>query len=356
MFFHIDANCFFARCEEILRPELENVPFVVGHSHDHAIICCASKKAREYQIKAAETIYSAKLKCHNIIVVDTHFDWYQKLSQQMFETIKKYFTNEIEVMSIDECYINVDNIISNYHNNYELLALDIIKTIKTHTKLDVTIGIGETKFLAKMAGDSKPINKIAHIYQDEIKHKLWNTNLKNVFMMGRKTVEKLNELGIYTVADFIQYPQQEKLANFMMKKYDYFIKAFYGNQVDEIAKNVQEKSISQSKTFITSLEQEEVIKNYLQWLTSEVCLILQQKDLYANVITIYLKYETDRSNCNKSKSKKLSKYLNDFNDIYEIVNYLFKQFWNGEPIRLIGISVSNLINSNDLLLKQIKLF
>lgn len=170
--FHLDLNYFFARCEEILNPSLEKEPFCIANNIGYSVIATANPLARKHGVKSAMLVSKAKQLCKNLICVEPHHMYYKQKSKEFFQCIDKHYTHEIEVMSIDECYIDVTDLLDGYHNNVEILANDMIKKIFHDTKLYVTIGIGHNKFLAKMAGDTKPVSKIATLYKHEIKDKL----------------------------------------------------------------------------------------------------------------------------------------------------------------------------------------
>lgn len=170
--FHLDLDCFFCRCEEIVNHYLELQPFVIANNHPKAVISTSNMIARKFKIKSAMIVDNAKRLCPNLKTVEPHFDLYKQKSSEFFACIRNNFTSEIEVMSIDECFLDATKLIEEYHNNYEILAQAIIDKVYKETKLNVTIGIGNNKFLAKMAGDTKPKSRIAKIFVNEIKQKI----------------------------------------------------------------------------------------------------------------------------------------------------------------------------------------
>ena len=170
--FHLDLNYFFARCEEIINPALEDVAFCISNNVGYSVIATANPHARKCGVKSAMLVSNAKKLCPNLICVNPKHSFYKVKSDEFFQFIKDNYVDEIEVMSIDECFIDVTDILVNYHDNVEILANDMIRKLYAATKLHVTIGIGNNKFLAKMAGDSKPDSKIATLYRHEIKQKL----------------------------------------------------------------------------------------------------------------------------------------------------------------------------------------
>jgi DNA polymerase-4 len=151
--FHIDMNCFFCSVEELLNPSLKNKPVLVGGKSRRSVVSSPNYEARKYGIRAAMPIYRALQLCPNVIVIEPHFEKYKKYSDAFFELLIEKFTKNVEMASIDECYIDVSDILKK--KTPKILAIKIQNTIKNILGLNVSIGIGQNRFTAKMSSNLK---------------------------------------------------------------------------------------------------------------------------------------------------------------------------------------------------------
>ncbi|MGL4950326.1 MAG: Y-family DNA polymerase [Mycoplasma sp.] len=350
--FHIDINCFFCRCEETVNPKLEFVPFVVSEKSRKGIVCSSNILARKSNIKAPMLIAKALELEPKLIVIEPHFDLYELKSLQFKECIRKFYTNEIESMSIDECFIDVTDILENHHNNIDILAQNILNTIYKETGLHATIGIGNTKFLAKMAGDTKPLNKIAKIFSWEVEEKIWPLELSKLYGAGNVTVQFLSKLGIKTIYDFLSYEDQESLENHLKSRYSYLRSSCLGVGNDMInLEPSKTTTISRGRSFGASLTEKKEIYVALEILCNSLCEELVNYNLVTRNLHIKVKFDSSEP---EGKSFKLNKYTFNANDILTCFKNMFEKMWNGDPIKAITLSVNGLKSYNDIN-KQLKI-
>ncbi len=196
---HIDLNAFFATAETIKNPSLEGLPLVVAGTSRRGIVSTASYEARKYGIHSAMPTYQARQLCSNLIILPGDYEYYQKLSNEFFEYIKTY-SSIIEPASIDEGYVDISEQIAKVNDPMKYLK-DIQNGLYEKTKLKCSIGIGPTKFLAKMASDIKKPMGITIIRRKDIQKILWPLPIKDMFGIGKKTYPRLEALGIYKIGD-----------------------------------------------------------------------------------------------------------------------------------------------------------
>lgn len=346
--FHLDLNYFFCRCEEIINPALEKIPFVVGAINKRSVISASNKTAREFGVRAAMKFSEAIQLCPKLITVDLHMQLYAKKSQEFFDCIRKYFSTQIEVMSIDECFLDVTNMLSNYHDNYEILAYQIIKTIKEKTNLYVTVGIGNNKFLAKMAGDMKPTNGIATIFIDEIKEKLWPMEIEKVYMIGKVSCKLLQSLGIYKIIDFIKYDDHTTLEQQLKsKRYHTIMNNCLGGADEPINYHSSiSKSISCANTFIVNTNDINEIHIQLNYLINSVYQDLIDANLLCQTFSVTIKY--DYTN-HVSKSFTRKQYTDDQSIIKSTLIKLFNHLWDeDQEIRGLSVGLNKIIAKSTL--------
>ena len=196
--FHIDLNAFFASAEISQNPQLVGKPIVVCRESRRSIITTASYEARKYGIHSAMPLFQAKKLCPQLITVPPHFALYKTLSQEFFQIIST-FSKKLEVASIDECYVDMTEYIQEHHLQPYQVAQNIQKKVYNTLNLQCSIGIAPNKFLAKMASDMKKPMGITILTKRNFKEKLWHLPVGQMHGIGKKTVPKLEQHGIYTM-------------------------------------------------------------------------------------------------------------------------------------------------------------
>ena len=350
--FHIDLNAFFASAEISINPSLKGKPVVICRESRRSIITTASYEARAYGIHSAMPLFKAKELCSHLIVVHPHFALYKTLSQQFFNIVAT-FSKKLEVASIDECYVDMTDYIKQHSFSPIEIATLIQKTVNEQLHLQCSIGIAPNKFLAKMASDMKKPMGITMRTNKNYKDIIWPLPIESMFGIGKKTAPKLHQLGIETIGDLAKRENYEKTRSIFGKNALLFYQKANGKDFSKINYTKNElKSVGNSTTFERDSNDEEFIKSMFRQLSNEVSLRAQKRQLVSNSISITLKYTREKS---RTKQMILDHYTNDFETIYASALLLFENIYQGEMLRLVGVSLNNVIHQNELN-EQISLF
>lgn len=198
---HSDLNACYASIECMLNPALKNKPVAVAGSVEnrHGIILAKSQQAKECGVKTGEPVWQAKGKCHDLIVVEPHFDEYIKYSSMVRDIYRRY-TDLIEPFGLDEAWLDVTGSQRLFGNGYEI-AENIRETVRYELGLTVSIGVSFNKVFAKLGSDLKKPDAVTVITRDEFKGKLWKLPASEMIGVGRSTSEKLKKFGIHTIGD-----------------------------------------------------------------------------------------------------------------------------------------------------------
>ena len=350
-YFHIDLNAFFVSCERIKDPSLIGKPIVVGGDSRRSIVSTASYEARKFGIHSAMPIFQAKELCKDLIIVPVDMKYYKKKSNEFFHVIEQYST-QYEIASIDECYIDITEIIPQYHD-----VIQLAKTIQDHVLKEVgvgcSIGISNNMFLAKMASDLKKPLGITVLNQQNIKYFLWPKDIEEMHGIGKKTAERLRTENILTIKDLANEKNIDIIKRVMGKHgYLYYKRANGFDYRNLDLDNDSFKSIGNSTTLSRDTIDDEVIKDTLLRLSRSVSMRAKNKQVVSDHITITIKYTLTKS---VTKNFHMEEATNDEEKIYEYATMLFDQIYNGEPVRLLGVSLNHVINLTDLT-KQLSLF
>ncbi|MGM9947219.1 DNA polymerase IV [Floccifex sp.] len=348
--FHIDINAFFASAEEIRHPEFIGKPLAIGSKNKRSVISTANYIAREKGVHSAMPVYQALELCPELILQPGDFNYYRMLSNKFFNYLKRY-THQIEPASIDECYMDVTEIIKQYKRPLDL-AYQIQSGIKQETGLSVSIGVAPNRFLAKMASDMRKPSGITILRISEIETKLWPLDISKMHGIGKKTIPVLRQIGIQTIGDFANVENEQKILKLMKNSGYALIQKARGHSSSLLHYSSTQKSISVSKTYTTNLYTIQEVYNKTMELSKELSSRLIKDNQKGKLLSISLR---DTSFHTIVRSKPMNAYTNQYQMIYEIAQSLIEE--NFEPVgyRFIALTMASIQNANQII-DQMNLF
>ena len=342
--FHIDLNAFYASAEISRNPDLEGKPLVISGKSKRSIITTASYETRKLGIHSAMPLFQAYQKCKNLVVLPADFELYHRLSSEFFSIVSSY-SEILEVASIDECYVDVTNVIRDENYDPIELARKIQNDIYEQLSLKCSIGISPNKFLAKMASDMKKPMGITVLTRSNLKELMWPLDIKYMFGIGKKTQPRLREVGITTIEDIANYNNYNKLRQIIGKNALLLYRKANGidNRVVD-AKQNELKSVGNSTTLPHDTIDEIVLQDTLKQLARQVSVRATKRNLISNSIAITIKYTRFES---VNRQTTINSYINDYENILSTAKMLFDANYDGRPVRLLGVSLNNTINKKN---------
>lgn len=348
--FHIDANSAYLSWEAVNRLQhgncldLRTVPAVVGGNPEtrHGIVLTKSIPAKKYGIQTGETIHTALGKCPELMIVKPNYELYMQCSKSFGDILREY-SPLVEQYSIDEYFIDFSNMERLYKDPME--AAYIIKDrIKDELGFTVNVGISTNKILAKMASELEKPNKVHTIFTNEIADKMWPLPIEELFMVGRATSKKLRSRNIKTIGDLAQAdPAWVKL---FLKSHGLLVWNYAnGQDVSLVRENRCPiiKGIGNSTTNSFDVEDRKTAHLVLLSLTETVAARLRQASYCARLVSVSLR-TNEFYNC--SHQRKSFSAIDCTNAIHDIACELFDELWQGEPIRHLGVRVSELCQND----------
>ncbi|MDP4157329.1 MAG: DNA polymerase IV [Bacillota bacterium] len=349
---HVDMNSFYASVEMAYDSGLKGKPLAIAGNVEErrGIIVTCSYEARKFGVKTTMPLWEAKKLCPNLIVKPPNFDRYRAASMRMFELLRQY-TDLVEPVSIDEGYMDISGC---FRLGSPLeIAQSIQTAILNELDLPCSIGIAPNKFLAKMASDMKKPLGITVLRKRDVKKVLWPLESSEMHGVGRKTAEKLKTIGIQTIGDLangneIQLKTLLGINGIRLKE------RANGNDSRPVdPESVADfKSIGNSTTLPKDVINQQELFHTLDALAEKVSIRLKRKNVLATSIAITIRYK-DRKTI--TRSKRLDNPVHLKEEIASLSKQLFLKAWNGYPIRLLGITGSDLIEQ-DQVVKQLDLF
>lgn len=304
------------------------------------IVLAKSTPCKKLGIHTAETLYEAKKKCPAVRIYPPNYKLYSSMSHKLFELLSKY-SPDIEVASIDECYLDYGKVKNLYGDEVEF-AYKLKEEVKNTLGFTVNIGIANNKLCAKMASDFSKPDKVHTLYKAEIEEKMYPLPIGDLFGIGKKTTPKLEQLGIHTIGDLAHF-DENTLYKYFKNQASVMINMAKGIDASEvISEKVDPESISNEITLDHDIKNLSELYPYLMSLSESVGIRLRRKNKYANVICVILK---DNYFKRKSHQIKLDNATNITKEIYENSKKILEEMWQEEPIRLIGVRLDKLTDT-----------
>ncbi len=344
-------NSFYASVEQAHNPALKGKAIAIAGDpkQRRGILVTCSYEARAKGIYTTMSVWEAKRKCPDLILLPPDFPKYRAASKAMFDILRSY-TPLVEPVSIDEGYMDVTHISGNKAIE---LAESLQRRILRELDLPCSIGIAPNKFLAKTASDMKKPMGITVLRKRELPEKLWPKKVIEMHGIGESTAHRLNELGIYTIGELAQ-ASTELLKNRLGKNGVRLSERAKGNDDRHVDPEsiYDTKSVGNSTTLPFDETNQDELERVLKRLSQKVAERLEAKSLAGKSLSVQIR---DGNWNNKTKSKTVQSNLYKTEDIFNLAKQLFLSAWNSEPIRLLGVTVNNVVDLEETV-EQLSIF
>ncbi|NLK94030.1 MAG: DNA polymerase IV [Clostridiales bacterium] len=330
---HIDMDAFFASVEQMDNIKLKGKPVIVGGNSERGVVSTCSYEARKYGIHSAMPIFMAKNLCPNGIYVPVRMNRYKEISSEIFSIFSEV-THIIEPLSIDEAFLDLGE--KDYEYGYKV-ALYIKKKVMNKLGLTLSVGISYNKFLAKLASDWNKPNGIMVIKEEMVPEILLPLPLGKIFGIGKKTVKKLNNMGLFYVKDIYELPKEFFLEYLGKLGIDIYFR-IRGIDNRDVVVSRERKSIGKERTLRINSSDKNELLNYIRDFSKEISIILKRKRLRGRTITVKYKTEDFESH---TRSKTLLHYIEHCEDIYNVAKEILDNENLEKDLRLIGLSISS---------------
>ena len=343
---HCDCNSFFASVETVLEPRYANVPMAVAGDVEnrHGIILAKNELAKKYGIKTAETVYSAKQKCRDLVLAAPHYDEYLKYSRMANEIYAGY-TDMIEPFGIDESWLDVTA--SGVFGNGEQIAQKIRCDIKRELGITVSVGVSFNKVFAKLGSDYKKPDAVTVISRENYKSFVYPMPVSNVLFVGKRTEEALRTLGIKTIGELAAASCD--LLVMKLGKTGSMLSAYARGEDTspvEATDKSDAKSIGNGFTFKHDLVGREACRMGINYLAEEIGTKLRTRGLKCATVQISIKDEYLRT-IQRNAPQEPPSDISD--EIAKTAYELLCRVWSEEkPVRMLTVTATNLIRSESI--------
>jgi DNA polymerase-4 len=349
---HVDMDAFFASVEQLLNPEWIGQPVIVGadpqDGRGRGVVSAASYEARKYGVHSAMPISRAYQLCPKGVYVQPHGHLYQNYSQQVF-TILSRFSPLVEPLSIDEAFLDMTGSLHLF-KSVKAMGEKLKDEIKQETQLPASVGIASSKSVAKIASDLNKPEALVIVEPGKVQDFLDPLPVTKLWGIGEKTFDNLLKMGIRTVYQLRQYPQEVLIQKFG-KMGQHILNMATGTDQREVVPTEEVKSVSNEVTFDEDQTDMELVKKTVFNLSEKVAGRLRRSGIQGKTVHLKIRFQDFKT---YTRSYSYKSYTNLTDEIYKTSLFLLDEFDPLEiPVRLLGVGLSNLENESG---KQLSLW
>ena len=344
----VDCNNFYASCERLFQPHLRNQPIVVLSNNDGCVVA-RSQEAKQLNIKMGIPYFKVKALCdrHNVAIFSSNYQLYGDLSQRVMETLRQ-FTPDLEVYSIDEAFLSLDGF---SHLDLTAYAQEIRARVTQWTGIPVSIGIGPSKTLAKIANHVAKRRTQTGVFdlrdqtlQSEI---LATLPVQDIWGIGKRWAQKLPKFGIETALQLRQADPALIRRHFTVVG-ERLVRELNGISCLPLETMTAKQNIMSSKSFGALQTEFQPIAEALSCYTARACEKLRGQGSKAQGIYVMLrtsKFRHDRPQYSNGMNYCLPTPSSDTRVIVKAAKQCLKQIYRPEyAYQKTGIMLTDLVS------------
>ena len=337
---HIDMNAFFASVEQQANPALLGKPIAVVGGHGRTVITTSSYEARAFGVKTGMAIWEGKRVCPELVIVVGDNRKYTYTSTKINEIFRDY-TPEVEAFSIDESWLDVTHSLSIFGS-----ALSIAYLIKARIRhsfgITCSIGIAPNKLLAKLASDMQKPDGLTIIEPENISRVLERMQVGELCGIGKKTAYQLKMMSINTCGELGRCDEARLTRKFGIvgRRLKEMGQGIDDSPVIQFGEEDKVKSVGHSSTLERDIDDPAEIRRFLLQLSEMVGSRARRHNVSGRTIHLYVRYADFFSSWGKQTT--LKNYFNLSDEIYKAAISILSTVELEQPVRLLGISLSNL--------------
>jgi DNA polymerase-4 len=337
---HVDLDAFYSSIEQRDRPELRGKPVIVGGDPDgRGVVATASYEARRFGVHSAMPCRTARRLCPQGIFVRPRFDVYRQVSRELHELFQE-LTDLVEPIAFDEAYLDISSSASS-PDSAEDVARALQRRILAETALTCSIGVAANKLVAKVASERRKPAGLTIVPAGAERAFLGPLPVRSLIGIGPRSEERLRGLGIETVAQLADADAQWIVANLGPGGFDWQRLA-RGIDDRPVEPNRPLKQVSREVTLSRDVAERTELHGVLGELAAELAPALASVPP-ARTLTLKFRYG-DFSLVTRRRSPGS---IVTAETLSGRALELFDESWDGRPLRLLGIGVSNFVTTPD---------
>lgn len=343
---HADLDCFFASVEVLDDPALKGLPVVVGGTGPRGVVAAASYEARVWGVGSAMAMSKARRLCPHGVFLDVSYRRYSEASQE-FHAILQRFTDRIESVGLDEAFIDVSGC-AGLFGPPQVIASEIRRLVRRELGLAVSVGVGTTKQIAKLAsrrakpsvanGAVHPAEGVVVVWPDDVREFLDPIAVSELWGVGPKTYQRLRSIGVERVADLRSVPEVS-LSRAVGKASSRLRLLADGTDADPVRSRSPRKSIGRERTYPIDLYELEEIDRELVRLADDVADRVARQKVVGRTITLKVRFDDFRT---ITRSVTIASPTSSRTTILASLRKLVPDDASRTGVRLLGVALSSL--------------
>jgi DNA polymerase-4 len=339
---HVDMDAFFASVELLAHPELVGKPVIVGHSSARSVVTAATYEARKFGVNSAMPMAVAMRRCPQAIVLEPHYDRYQRFSGIVMELFRDV-TPHVEVLGIDEAFLDVAGARRLLGTPWQI-GTTIRERVFAETRLRCSVGAAATKYVAKLASSRSKPDGLLVVPESDTLAFLHPQPISALWGVGVKTGEKLERLGLRTVGDVAEMSMDALTRAVGPASAAHLGALSRGIDPRAVVPEHAERSIGHERTFERNIVDVVELEREMLRLADAVGVRLRRAGVQARTIALKLRFD-DFTTITRSRTLPDPTELG--RRIYEEARSLYAESGRThEPIRLIGVRGEQLVGTS----------
>ena len=339
---HVDMDAFYASVEQRDEPSLRGRPVAVGGGGDRGVVAAASYEARPFGVRSAMPMVRARRLCPDLVVVPPRFDAYREVSDTVFGIFRDV-TPLVQPLSLDEAFLDVGGATRLFGAPVDIGHM-LRRQVREVVDLPCSVGVGPTLSIAKMLSDTAKPDGLRHLPAEAVTDYLRPLPVGDLWGAGPKTVQRLGQYGITTIAD-VADTDVRTLARIVGDALaGHLHRLAHGQDERTVTPYEGAKSISASATFEEDVDDPDLLHRRLLRLGEGVGRRLRRNGLAGRTITLTVRF----SNFDTiTRSTTLPQPTDRTRDVSDIAGALLDALQlERVRIRLLGVGVSNLVEGS----------
>jgi DNA polymerase-4 len=346
---HADLDCFFAAAEVARRPQLRGQPVVVGggpRGTDRGVVCSATYEARALGVRTAMPLAQARRLCPEAIFLPADIAYYEALSRR-FHAILQDYTPDVEPLGLDEAFLDLTGCEALWGGPEEV-ARQVRRRVREELSLACSVGVASSKVVAKVASELAKPDGLLLVPLGEEEAFLSPLPVGALPGVGRKTEQALAALGVTTVGELARLPQESLARRFGVRGHVLWLHA-RGLDPGPVQPPVAAKSVGREVTLPYDVASTAAVKAVLRLHAERIGAELREQGQKARCLTLKLRF-ADMATATASLTLAAPTYADQL--LFEAACQLLPRLWQppGRPLRLVGLSASQLVSAAQLLL------
>ena len=330
---HLDMDAFYVSVELRRRPELRGKPVIVAGSGPRSVVTTASYEARKFGVGSAMPASQARRLCPQGVFLPPDFAYYRAASAEVMAIIRRN-VETVEVVGLDEVYLELTGLPAPKAGMRRIVA-----EIHGATGLSASVGIGPNKLVAKVASDAEKPQGFVVLSREQACARFAAAPCRLIPGIGGKTAERLQWLGIGTIAELASAPVETLRAAFSARTALYLQSLARFEHDGSVTQERKVVSESRERTFDTDIGSLDQLEPILARLVEELCGALSRQQRRGRTIGIKVRLDDFSTH---TRARTLAVPVNAAPDVGRVALELLRAFDPPRPVRLLGVRVAGL--------------